>query len=143
MGFSRQESWNGLPCPPPGDLPHPGIEPASLTSSALAGGFFTTSTTWKAHRFESRSVMSDSLRPHGPYSPWNSPVQNTGVGSLSLFQRIFRIQELNRGLLQYRWSFYQLSCQGSPGMCKYMQTCACAHTYTHSLSRGKPLVSSG
>ena len=43
MGFSRQEYWSGLPCPPPGDLPDPGIEPTSLRSSALAGGFFTTS----------------------------------------------------------------------------------------------------
>ena len=38
MGFSRQEYWSGLPFPPPGDLPNPGIEPVS---SALAGGFFT------------------------------------------------------------------------------------------------------
>ena len=44
-GFSRQEYWSGLPCPPPGDLPDPGIEPASLMSPALAGGFFTTSST--------------------------------------------------------------------------------------------------
>ena len=42
MGFSRQEYWSGLPCPPPGDLPDPGIEPKSLTSSTLAGKFFTT-----------------------------------------------------------------------------------------------------
>ena len=41
---------------------------------------------------ESRSVMSDSLRPHGQYSPWNSLRQNTGVGSLSLLQRIFPTQ---------------------------------------------------
>ena len=41
MGFSRQEYWSGLPCPPPGDLPDPGIEPESLTSPALAGRFFT------------------------------------------------------------------------------------------------------
>jgi len=47
-GFSRQEYWSGLPCPPPGDLPSPGIEPRSLTSPALAGGFFTTSATWEA-----------------------------------------------------------------------------------------------
>ena len=39
MGLSRQEYWSGLPCPPPGDLPDPGIKPASLTSSALAGFF--------------------------------------------------------------------------------------------------------
>ena len=48
MGFSRQEHWSGLPFPPPGDLPNPGIEPASLTSPALARGFFTTSTIWEA-----------------------------------------------------------------------------------------------
>ena len=48
MGFSRQEYWGGLPCPPPEDLPNPGIKPASLKSPALAGRFFTTSTTWEA-----------------------------------------------------------------------------------------------
>ena len=42
MGFSRQEYWSGLPCPPPGDLPDPGIEPKSLTSFTLAGRLFTT-----------------------------------------------------------------------------------------------------
>ena len=47
LGYSRQECWSGLPCPPPGDLPNPEIEPESLSSPALAGGFFTTSTTWK------------------------------------------------------------------------------------------------
>ena len=46
MGFSRQEYWSGLPCPPPGDLPDPGIKPMS---PALADEFFTTSTTWEAH----------------------------------------------------------------------------------------------
>ena len=48
LGFSRQEYWGGLWFPSPGDLPDPGIEPTSLTSLALAGGFFTTSTTWEA-----------------------------------------------------------------------------------------------
>ena len=48
MGFSRQEYWNGLPYPPPGDLPDPGIYMMSLTSSALAGAFFTTITMWEA-----------------------------------------------------------------------------------------------
>ena len=47
MGFSRQEHWSGLLCPPPGDLPDPGMEAASLASPALAGGFFTTCTTWE------------------------------------------------------------------------------------------------
>ena len=47
-GFSRQEYLSGLPCPPLGDLPNSGIETASL---ALAGGFFTTSTTWEAQEY--------------------------------------------------------------------------------------------
>ena len=42
VGFSRREYWSGLSCSPPEDLPNPGTEPVSLTSSALAGGFFTT-----------------------------------------------------------------------------------------------------
>ena len=48
MEFSMQEYWSGLPCPPPDDLPDPGIKPTSLMSPALAGGFFTASTTWEA-----------------------------------------------------------------------------------------------
>jgi len=48
MRFSRQEYESGLPCPPPGDLPDQGIKPVSLMSPALAGGFFTASTTWEA-----------------------------------------------------------------------------------------------
>ena len=51
MGFSRQEYWSGLPCPPPEDLPNPGIEPVSLTSPALAGKFFTISATWDTMKY--------------------------------------------------------------------------------------------
>ena len=47
MGLSRQEYWSGLPCPPPGNLSNPRIKPTSLTSPALAGGFFTTIATWE------------------------------------------------------------------------------------------------
>ena len=46
-GFSRQEYWSGLPCPPPGDFPNPGIKPPFLMSPALAGRFFTTDVTWE------------------------------------------------------------------------------------------------
>ena len=56
----------------------------------------------------SRSVTSDSLRPHGLYSPWNSPGQNTGVGSLSLLQGIFPTQESNPRLPCCRRILYQL-----------------------------------
>ena len=58
--------------------------------------------------------MSDSLQPHGLYSPWNSPGQNTGVGSHSLLQGIFPTQGSNLGLPHCRWILYQLSHQGSP-----------------------------
>ena len=51
MGFTRQEYWSGLPCPPPEDLPALGLEPMSLTSPALAGGFFTNCTTWEHPHF--------------------------------------------------------------------------------------------
>ena len=49
-GFSRQEYWSGLSCPPPGNLTEVGIEPASPTSPALAGRFFTTSFTWEVYK---------------------------------------------------------------------------------------------
>ena len=49
IGFSRQEYWRGLPCPPPGALTNPGIKPMSFMSPALEDGFFTTRATWEAH----------------------------------------------------------------------------------------------
>ena len=58
--------------------------------------------------------MSDSLWPHGLHSPWNSPGQNTGVGSLSLLQGIFPAQGSNPGLLHYSQIRYQLSHKESP-----------------------------
>ena len=63
---------------------------------------------------ESGSVLSDSLWPHGLYSPWGSPGQNTGVGSLSLLQEVFPSQGSNPGLLYCRQILYQLSYKGSP-----------------------------
>ena len=67
---------------------------------------------------ESRSVVSDSLRPRGLYSPWNSPGQNTVVSSLS--QGIFPIQRLNPGLLHWRQILYQLSHKGSPRILEWV-----------------------
>ena len=58
---------------------------------------------------DGHSVVSDSLRPRGLYSPWNSPGQNTGVGSLSLLQGIFPTQGFNPGLPHCRQILYQLS----------------------------------
>ena len=59
--------------------------------------------------------MSNSLQPHGLYSPWNSPDQNTGMGSLSLLQGIFPTQGSKPGLPHCRPILYQLSHKGSPG----------------------------
>ena len=69
---------------------------------------------------ESHSVVSDSLQPHGLYSPWSSPGQNTGVGSLSLLQWIFPTQGLNPGLPHCRQILYQLNHKGSPRILKWV-----------------------
>ena len=63
---------------------------------------------------ESCSVMSDSLPPHGLYSPWNSPGQNTRVGSLSLFHGIIPTQGSNPGLQHWKQILHQLNPKGSP-----------------------------
>ena len=67
----------------------------------------------KLHESESRSVMSDSLRPYGLHSSGNSLGHNTGVGSLSLLQGIFPTQGLYPGLPHCRHILYQLSHKGS------------------------------
>ena len=86
MEFSRPGYWSGLPCPPPGNLPNPGIEARSPT------------------------LQADSLPAELPGKP-----KNTGVGSLPVLQRIFPTQELNRGSIYLHCGqiLYQLSYQGS------------------------------
>ena len=69
---------------------------------------------------ESCSVMTDSLQPHGLYSLWNSPGQNTGMGSPSLLQGISPTQRLNPGLPRCRWILYQLSQEGSPRILEWV-----------------------
>ena len=61
--------------------------------------------------------LCPTLLPYGLYSPWNSPGQNTGVGSLSLFQWIFPTQGSNPGLSHYRQILYQLRQQSSELFC--------------------------
>ena len=85
QGFSRQDYWSELPCPPPGDLPNPGI------------------------RRKSPALQADSLLSEPP-----GKSENTGVGSLFLLQGIFPTQETNQGLLHCRCIVFQLSYQGSP-----------------------------
>ena len=93
LGFSRQEYWRGLSCPPPGDLPNSGMEPRSP------------------------ALWVDSLPSEPP-----GKSKNTGVGSLSLFQGIFPTQESNQGLLHCRRILYQLSHHESPGCYVYFTT---------------------
>ena len=75
---------------------------------------------WKWSENESRSVVSDSLRPNGLYKPWNSPCQNTRVGSHSLLQGIFPTQGSNPGLPHYRWILSQLGHKGSPRILEWV-----------------------
>ena len=85
MGVSTQGHWSGLPGPPSGDRPNPGMEPRSPT------------------------LQADSLLSEPP-----GKLKNMEVGSLSLLQGIFSTQGSNPGLLHCRRVLYQLSHQGSP-----------------------------
>ena len=87
---------------------------------------------------ESCLVVSDSLRPHGLYSPWNSLGQNTGVGSFSLLQGIFPTQGLNPGLPHCRRILYQLSRQRSPSFGCTMKLTSYMHMCITSLPPPQP-----
>ena len=80
MGFSSQEYWSRLPSPSPGDLPNPGTESTSPASPALAGGFFTTSTT-----MDICICMTESL--------WSSPEDITAlfIGYTPIQNKTFKL----------------------------------------------------
>ena len=70
MGFSRQEYWSGLPCPPPGDLPDPGIDSVSLVSPTLAGSFFTTEMPGKPDVYLGAwNILSREKKNSSSYDP--------------------------------------------------------------------------
>ena len=75
---------------------------------------------------ESCSLVSNSLQPHGLHSPWNSPGQNTGVGSLSLLQGIIPTQGSNPGLPHCEQLLYQLSHKGSPRIPEWIAYSFCS-----------------
>ena len=88
---------------------------------------------------ESLSVTSDSLGPHGLYSPWNPPGQNTGVGILSLLQGIFPTQGLNPGLPHCKQILYQLSHKGKPRTLEWVALSLLQGTFpTQELNPGLP-----
>ena len=89
---------------------------------------------WTQWKWKS-SAVSHSLWPHGLYSPWNSPGQNIGVGSLSLLQGIFPMQGSNPGLPHCRRFSYQLSHKGSPRILEWVvypfsSTSSCPRNWT-------------
>ena len=118
MGFTKQEHWSGLPYLPRRLFQIQELNPCLLCLLHWRPIHYCWATrevhTHHESESESRSVLSDSLCPHGLYSPWNSPGQNTGVGSLSLLQGIFPTQGSNPGLPHCRQILYQLSYKGSP-----------------------------
>ena len=83
-------------------------------NKAAEVGFILKTDKGSLVKSDSHSVVSNSLQPHGLYSPWNSPDQNIGVGSLSLLQGIFPTQGSNPGLPHCRLILYPLSHRGSP-----------------------------
>ena len=106
----------------------------SNSASILLLGLFPSGSS--SGESESHSVVSDSLRPHGLYSPWNSPGQNTGVGSLSLLQMIFPTQGSNLGLPHCRWILYQLSHKGSPRILEWEPIPSPVDLPTQELNQG-------
>ena len=89
MGFSRQEHWSGLPCPPPGDLPDPGVEPLSLRSPESAGRFFTTSTTWEAVHLPEPITASCGFGSH-LHRFWSREIFFFNVALLFYIIKVFR-----------------------------------------------------
>ena len=85
VGFSRQEYWRGLSFPPPGNLPNPRIEPTSFPSPELAGGFFTTSASWKVlfPKLSKRAKSSKNLNRKSSFlcllQPWRRQMKSEEI----------------------------------------------------------------
>ena len=106
----QRSKWDTCPSPPLSPSPASSLPTPGLGSGRLC--CFSES--------ESRSVMSNALQPRGLYSPWNSPGQDTGVGSLSVLQGTFPTQESNSGLPPCRRILHQLSHKGSPRILEWV-----------------------
>ena len=115
-GIFQAKYCSGLPFSSPGDLPDAEMVSAASCISCIGRQILYHWATWSES--VSRSVVSDSLQPHGLWParficPWDFPDKNTGVGSHFLLQRIFLAQRSSLGLLHCRWILYPLSYQGS------------------------------
>ena len=134
MEFSRQEYWSGLPCPSPGDLPDPGIEPTSLVSSALAGRFFTTVLSGKPYQGFLRLLESVGIEGAVTYSErpanvlwvfWGGRAWvQFGVSWLSFLRKVGRIWPGRHGYgEESRCELNQVQRWGSLD-CVYRITCS-------------------
>ena len=124
MGFSRQEYWSGLSCPPPGDLPDPGIKPVSLKSHALARGFFTTSATWR----ETSSKKSPRAGPQLHLALFPYPVSWKGFQIRSVVQSCPTLCDPRN--------------RSPPGLPVHHQLPEFTETHVHPVSDGEGLVGS-
>ena len=123
VGFSRQEYWSGLPCPAPGYIPDPGVEPASLMLPALQADSLPTEPWGKPmHAYTCIYMQTQSLQssltfydsmdcslPDCSLCPWNSPVKNTGVGCPALLQGSSQSRDQTQvspiaGHILYHWA---------------------------------------
>ena len=137
MGFSRQEYWSGLPFPPPGHLPNPGIEPVSLCFLRWLANSLPLCHLGRCPSDNRLNTLMIPLSQPPAASPWDLPnsgikprsphcrwilyqlrppgkPKNTAVHILNLLQQIFPMQESNYSLLHCRQILHQLSYQGSP-----------------------------
>ena len=124
MGFSRQESWSGLPCPPPGDLPNPRIKPIHM--GALLNSLHLKCVCVCLVAQSVQLCDPKGCSPPGSSVHGDSPGKNPGVGCQALLQGIFPTQGLNPGLLYWQ-ILYCLSHQRSP-----IYTHSYTHTHTHT-----------
>lgn len=93
-GILQARYWSGLLCPPPGDIPDPGMEPMSLLSPALAGTFFTTRATREAPQM----IILGSNQESKHSSMHNSVYKNTGSSLVSFLIMSKEIQNFKQGL---------------------------------------------
>ena len=109
MGFSRQEYWSGLPCLHPGDLPNPGIEPVSLMSPALAGGFFPWELSSRQKRVGTwqgpvggagHEAWGRKDRFACRFDPWVRKIRSSGGGNENLLQYSCLKNPMDRGAWQ-------------------------------------------
>ena len=115
-------------------------EPPETKTCSGVGWSSCTALTSSHLEGESHSVVSDSLRPHGLYSPWDCLGQNTGMGSLFLLQEIFPIQGSNPGLPHCGRILYQLSHQGSPRILEWVAIPSPADLPNPGIELGSPAL---